>query len=66
MKEGNRMLYIPMFKGRRCEHLVIKDVKQCFSNKIIPLIEVLQEHYPPTEFARDPITGEFLKRESLC
>ena len=31
---------------------------------MIPLIEILQDHYRLTDFAIDPVTGEFLKRNA--
>ncbi len=39
------MIYIPMLKTREEELRVIQNIKGCFSDKIIPLIEVISEKY---------------------
>lgn len=59
-----KLLYVPMFKGRRYEHRVMKDKSKCFSDSIIPVIEILHDHYRSTDFATDPVTGEFLKKRA--
>lgn len=51
-----------MFKGRQYEHQVMKVVNQYFSEKMIPLIEIIRDHYTRTDFATDPVSGEFLKK----
>lgn len=56
------MIYIPIFKGRQLEQRVMENRNQCFSPKMIPLIEVLKDHFRQTEFATDPISGDYLKR----
>lgn len=62
MEVGDEMLYIPMFKGRQYEHKVMGDTAQYFSESMVPLIEILKDHYRPTDFATDPKTGEYLRR----
>lgn len=39
------MLYVPMLKTRDEELRVLKDVRDCYSEKIIPLIEIISEQY---------------------
>lgn len=39
------MIYIPMLKTRDEEFRVLKSMKECYSDKIIPLIEVISEQY---------------------
>lgn len=62
MKAGENVLYIPMFKGRAVEQQVIKSNNQCFSAQMIPLVEIMKDHFRQTEFATDPITGEYIKK----
>lgn len=50
-----------MLKGRNYEIQLLEQLNNQFSEKIIPLIEIVNEHFRQTEFARDPVTGEFLK-----
>lgn len=57
------MLYIPMYKARRCEISTMKKANNYFSDKIIPLIEILQDHYGKTEYDIDPATGEAIKEK---
>ena len=62
MKVGEKMIYIPLFKGRRLEHQVIESKNECFSEQIIPLVEIIKDHFCQTEFATDPTSGEYLKK----
>lgn len=55
-------MYIPMFKSRRIEKAAIIQNGAYFSDIIVPMIEILQEHYKQTDFATDDETGEYLKR----
>ena len=54
------MLYVPVFKNRQEEMRVVKELNHCFDEKIIPLIEVLDEYYE-TRYKVDQKTGEFIK-----
>jgi len=53
------MIYVPMLKNRKEEKNVIKSMKECFSDKIIPLIEILVDKYEE-KFKINPITNEFI------
>lgn len=61
---GDEVFYVPMFKGRQYEHKVMIHTNEYFSENIIPLIEVLRDHYRLTDFATDPVSGEFLKKRA--
>ena len=36
-------MYIPILKARRTEMRIIKDLNYCFSEKIVPLVEVINQ-----------------------
>lgn len=55
------MIYIPMLKTRGEELRVAAEVKDCFSDKIIPLIEVISEKYQ-VRFETDE-NGEFIREK---
>lgn len=57
------MIYIPMFKNRMVEYGIAKEMKDCFSDKIIPLFEVVSEKYA-TRYERNEETGEYVLK--LC
>lgn len=57
-KEVPAMIYIPMLKTRGEELRIIKEMKFCFSDKIIPLIEIINEKYE-TVYKKDS-NGEFI------
>ena len=52
-----------MFKGRKYEHIILKDENRCFSHEILPMIEIIQDHYQTTQFKTDPETGEYIKEQ---
>lgn len=54
------MIYVPMFKTRQEEMKIIKKMNYCFSNGIIPLVEILNEIHE-TRYEEDPETGEALR-----
>lgn len=53
------MIYLPMFKNRRAEMGVLKNMNACLSDKIIPLIEILADRYE-IKYKVDPITNDFV------
>jgi len=53
------MLYIPILKTRGEEYRVAKEMSKCFSNKIIPMFEIISETYS-VQYLIDEETGEFL------
>lgn len=51
-------MFVPMFKGReKVEYKAIKEIRQYFSDQVIPLIEILKENHKK-EIDYDPITNE--------
>ena len=52
------MIYVPMLKIRKEELSVAKEMNYCFSNKIIPLFEIINEIYKTT-YKKDK-NGEFI------
>lgn len=54
-----KMLYVPMLKLRSTEQKALKCVKECLSDRIIPLIEIIEDLYP-TIYDVDQETGEIL------
>lgn len=55
------MIYIPMLKTRKEELKVLKVMKEHYSDKIIPLIEVIREIYKPNYLTDE--NGEFIKEK---
>lgn len=55
------MIYIPMLKTRDEELRVLKSMKDYYSDKIIPLIEVICEKYQ-VRYMTDE-NGEFIKEK---
>lgn len=53
------MIYVPMLKGQREELKVIEEMNSCFSEKIIPLIELLTKEFE-MQYAKNPKTGEYV------
>ncbi|MDD3140109.1 MAG: hypothetical protein PHX08_14175 [Lachnospiraceae bacterium] len=53
------MIYIPILKTRDEEFRIVKNVKDCFGDTIIPLFEIISERYE-TKYKKDEITGKFL------
>lgn len=58
---GVVMIYVPMLKTRDEEMRVLKSVKECFSDKVIPLVEVISEKYQ-IRYEVDE-NGEFIKKQ---
>lgn len=58
------MLYVPMLKLRSTEQKALKCVEECLSDKIIPLIEIIEDLYP-TIYDVDQETGEILTEKVL-
>lgn len=57
------MIYVPMLKTR-CEELkVAKDLNYCFSDKIIPLFEILKDKYKVV-YKVDPETGKYIYEQN--
>lgn len=56
------MIYVPMLKTRDEELRVFKAMRECYSEKIIPLIEVISEQYQ-VRYETDE-NGEFIKKKS--
>ena len=52
------MIYVPMLKTRGEEFRVISSVSGCFSEKVIPLIEIIAEKYKVTYMVDEK--GEFI------
>lgn len=52
-------MYIPMLKARQAELKAIEGTCDFFSDKIIPLIEILNE----TNYETDPYTGKFVREK---
>jgi len=48
-----------MLKNRQEELKVAKELNYCFSNKIIPLFEILKDIYK-VQYKKDPITGDYI------
>ncbi len=57
------MIYIPMLKTRKEELRVLKLMKEHYSDKIIPLIEVICEIYNPNYLTDE--NGEFIKERHI-
>lgn len=57
------MIYVPMLKTRREEYAVLKKMADCFSEKIIPLIEIISDKYQ-LKYKTDPETGEYIYRKT--
>ncbi len=55
------MIYVPMLKTRDEELRVLKSMKGCYSDKIIPLIEVISEQYQ-VRYKTDE-NGEFIREK---
>lgn len=53
------MIYTPILKCRQAEKRVIASMVDCFSEGIIPLLEVIQDEYS-TKYRKDPITGQYV------
>lgn len=53
------MIYVPMLKTRSEEYEVLSHMSNCFSDKIIPLIEIISDKYN-IRYKTDPITGEYV------
>lgn len=58
---GNIMIYIPMLKTRREEYAILSNMVDCFSNQIIPLVEVIADKYK-VRYKTNPETGEYVYR----
>lgn len=56
---GAVMIYVPMLKTRDEELRVLRSTKECFSDKIIPLVEVISEKYQ-VRYEVDE-NGEFIR-----
>lgn len=56
---GVGMIYVPILKTRRQELSVSKEMNYSFSDKIIPLFEILTDIYE-TKYKVDPITDTFI------
>ena len=54
------MIYVPILKTREEELRVIRNAKGCFSDKIIPLIEVITEKYK--DVYQTDANGEFIRQ----
>lgn len=52
------MIYIPMLKTRAVELKVVNEMNYCFSDRMIPLFEIIDEIYRPT-YKKDA-NGEFI------
>lgn len=59
MKGENLMFYVPILKTRREEYSIAKEMKYCFSDKIIPMFEIISEQYE-VKYLTNENTGEFL------
>lgn len=55
------MIYIPILKTRSEELRVIKNINNCFSEKIIPLIEIISEKYK-VKYKTDE-NGEYIRKK---
>ena len=55
------MIYVPMLKTRDEELRVLRSVEECFSDKIIPLVEVISEQYQ-VRYEVDE-NGEFIRKQ---
>lgn len=55
------MIYIPILKTRAEELRVVYNMNECFSDKIIPLIEVIAEKYRVTY--KTDANGEFIRQK---
>lgn len=53
------MIYIPILKTLKEEYSIAKEMQYCFSEKIIPLFEIIAEKYE-VKYLTDPKTGEYL------
>lgn len=53
------MIYVPMLKTRREEMSVLRKMRGCFSDEIIPLVEILNNKYE-TKYEIDPITKDYI------
>lgn len=53
------MIYVPILKTRKEEYRIAKNMNYCFSNKIIPMFEIISEQYE-IKYLIDDLTGEFL------
>lgn len=53
------MIYVPMLKNRKAEITVVNNMNGCFSDKIIPLLEVLADTYE-VRYMLDPLTDDFI------
>ena len=57
-KGDDVMIYVPMLKNRGEELRVVSNISECFSDKVVPLIEVITEKYKTT-YKMDE-KGEFI------
>lgn len=55
------MIYVPMLKTRDEELRVLQSMKECYSDKIIPLVEVISEQYQ-VRYETDE-NGEFIRKK---
>ena len=53
------MIYVPMLKTRLEELRVTKEMEYCFSDKIVPLFEIINELYKTT-YQKDENGDRFL------
>ncbi len=51
------MIYVPILKNRQQEMKIVKDLNMCFSEKLIPLIEIVNEEYKKRYLVNE-LTGE--------
>ena len=56
------MIYVPMLKGRTEEFRVVEKLNFCFSEQIIPLIEILTEEFE-MRYKIDPLTNDYVWKD---
>lgn len=53
------MIYVPILKNRGCELKAASEISDCFSSKVIPLFEVINDKYKD-QFLVDPDSGKYI------
>ena len=57
------MIYIPMLKTRREEYAILSKMLDCFSEKIVPLVEIISDKYQ-VRYKINSETGEYIYRQT--
>lgn len=57
-------MYVPLIKNRQSEMKAVRDTVECFSEKILPLFEIIEDKYEK-RFKLDATTGEIVREKQV-